>query len=66
MACAASKTQSRPPRRGRRAPVAAISSAKQGSAMANRSAVAVKGGSPVPMILLATTVLPTSTMAAAR
>ncbi len=66
MACAASNSQSRRPRRGIRAPVTAISRAKQGSAMANRSAVAVKGGSPVPMILLATTVLPTSIMAAAR
>ncbi|MNV85935.1 hypothetical protein D3C71_1799220 [compost metagenome] len=49
-----------------RAPVTAISSAKHGSAMAKRRAVAVKGGRPAPMILLATTVLPTSVMAAAR
>lgn len=34
--------------------------------MAKRKAVAVKGGKPDPMILLAATVLPTSTMAAAR
>ncbi|MNT93340.1 hypothetical protein D3C72_2347930 [compost metagenome] len=46
--------------------MAAINKAKQGSAMANRSAVAVKGGMPAPMILLAMTVLPTSAMAAAR
>lgn len=37
-----------------------------GSAIAKRNAVAVKGGKPAAMILLAATVLPTSTMASAR
>ena len=65
-ACTVSSSQSRRSSRGMRAPDAAISSAKHGSAMAKRSAVAVKGGRPAPMILLAVTVLPTSTMAPAR
>ena len=46
--------------------VSRSSNRNTGSAIANRSAVAVKGGSPPAMTLLATTVLPTVTIASAH
>jgi hypothetical protein len=47
-------------------PVSQINTAKTGKATAKRNAVAVNGGTPEAMILLAITVLPTVSIASAR
>lgn len=62
-ACTVSSTASRRPTRGSRWPRQRISAKNTGSASACRSTVARKGSMSWPMTLLATTVLPTSTIA---
>ena len=61
-----SNSLSRGPGVGHGVPLIRISATRNGKAMVNRSAAAVKGGRPPPMTLLAITVLPTRIMAEVR